>query len=414
MTAAYWDHVAELPSVRDLLATVIRDVQSSRSVIVLLPPVTSCAFVIGLLDHELNDALLSVRRVDVSRFQPPKDPLEFLREVLELKSSGSTFAELLLLDECPEVILLDGIEHLSFDSRDLWMALLAEWARAVQSVPRAPYMIRSLCAVRAAKNMREVGNRNDVLLIERYWWGIPSVTELKQLHRLLGRQSAPNSAWSECIIAGLAPGETGLAEYIFDQPPISLDGAIDLIRQYGTVNEISTNPGVSRRKTIRRPELRNLAAPPESLVADWAQGHLVWSPEFGLELHPSLLTEPVETTEIRHRVWRGQISMLLPLVDKWRLFFASELVLTQGKFWYTRFEESNLPNQAHRLNQYGIDAEIPLLRRAVSSGMWRRNEEIIAAAKFLDLLNTVRNRLSHYQPVESQPLSDLLAGYQPK
>ena len=90
---------------------------------------------------------------------------------------------------------------------------------------------------------------------------------------------------------------------------------------------------------------------PSSLRSIWAGGGLVYTPEYGLELHPAFLAHANHTVEVQKMVWRGQAELLLPLVNEIRLKVCSALTGTYGRDWPHQW---GLPTSPHEVEQVRI------------------------------------------------------------
>lgn len=69
----------------------------------------------------------------------------------------------------------------------------------------------------------------------------------------------------------------------------------------------------------------------------WAHGALSWTLEFGLELHTAAMAVLGRDEEVKHRLWRGQAELLLPLIDHMRLMVCTDLAHSYGKNWPMRY-----------------------------------------------------------------------------
>ena len=91
--------------------------------------------------------------------------------------------------------------------------------------------------------------------------------------------------------------------------------------------------------TVRRDGRHQGAAPPRPWRSLWAEGGLQWSMEHGIEVHPSALACLGLTSDLSHRLWRGQARLLLPLLDELRLTICRRLTDRLGDGWAVRWAE---------------------------------------------------------------------------
>jgi len=74
-------------------------------------------------------------------------------------------------------------------------------------------------------------------------------------------------------------------------------------------------------------------AVPGRLRCYWAVGLLQVTPEHGMELNAAGLCLLGRGAEVRHRLWRGQAAMLLPMLDDTRLKMCAQLTCDYRREW---------------------------------------------------------------------------------
>lgn len=72
---------------------------------------------------------------------------------------------------------------------------------------------------------------------------------------------------------------------------------------------------------------------PRDLRSLWADGIVYFTPEFGLEFNTAAMAALGYRQEIRHRSWRGQVGLVLPMLDRVRLAVCAHLTETYGPGW---------------------------------------------------------------------------------
>ncbi len=222
--------------------------------------------------------------------------------------------------------------------------------------------------------------------------------------RLLCRGSDSDSAiatqWREHMLSSLAGGDLALVEDLWGAdldladllPRLSAFGAergwtAESLRDWGA--EEWTANGLMRRYD-------EVARPPEAGRTLWAQGALYWTPEYGPELHTAALALLGWREELKHRCWRGQAALLLPMLDDLRLQICADLTRRYDRDWPLMWYRTGAAEEAE-LTADPFACEWRWLERALSycpdrqtKGRW------LEAARQARLL---RNELAHYRPI---------------
>ena len=133
---------------------------------------------------------------------------------------------------------------------------------------------------------------------------------------------------------------------------------------------------------------------PKQLLSILASGRLVYTPEYGLEVHPSLLSYTGHRVEVQKMVWRGQAELLLPSVNEIRLKICDALTTKYGSDWP---EKWGLPAGLLEMEQVKVSplaAELGYLRFLFSTA----GERCLPIGTERELLQTGRDRERNAQP----------------
>jgi hypothetical protein len=343
-----WRHaLVDLPSVVSALSSIRDTLAAGRSTIVLVPHAISLGGVPERLLELLEDRGLQVAEVYVdSRTPPLLSVVDALGLGQREGSRGLSAEEMLAADPLVDVVLLRGVEGLETRALHGWFALLSAWTREAKSVAGMGRKPTALCAFAPADPSLEALPEPDVHLQIQWWWGIPSIVEL----RLLGRIHAPasNSAhvglWREHVIPSLSGNDTDLFTQLWLADTDDMAILLGMVRSFG--DRFGWAP--ERLRELGATELlapqqqamtRQCASPPAPWRSLWANGGLQWSVEHGLEAHPSALACLGLDSHLNHRIWRGQARLLLPLLDELRLAICRELTDRLGPEWPVRWAE---------------------------------------------------------------------------
>ena len=142
------------------------------------------------------------------------------------------------------------------------------------------------------------------------------------------------------------------------------------------------------------------SSPPLRGYQLWAHGALNWTPEYGLELHTAALALLGRTEDLQHRLWRGQTSLLFPLIDNVRLAICRYLSRRYEKGWPVWLPPHD-ENEAYAVQDNPLACQWGHLARLINHCGLLRKERILRPV--VNLTWRIRNELAHYRPI---PLSD--------
>lgn len=218
----------------------------------------------------------------------------------------------------------------------------------------------------------------------RPMWGCTTAADLQRLAReLLDDGGDPAYAlWATSVWVGLAAFDDRLlAELVAGQvsPPKWRTHLEEYARRRGWADTKAPILGGSLEpgdvwQTALSPYHED--RPPPRMFELWAAGACDWVPGWGLALHSALAVARGWDDLLAHRIWRGQVSVLMPLIDEARLLLARRLG-TRPKATGAAVEFADMK---------------PDLVRAVERGSASRGSvEIVAELK------RARDTLSHYR-----------------
>ena len=215
--------------------------------------------------------------------------------------------------------------------------------------------------------------------------------------------------YQEHLVTSLVGNDISLADHLWNT---LCDGFPDLL---SCLHDYAQIRGWSEKKLQDNGAQEFLAAskdalapcdvtPPAQWQQLWAQGILWWTPEYGLELHSGALAILNQREALLHRLWRGQSSYLLQVIDSVRLAFCEYLTKIYGKTWPVQWccpesaEEEKAVRDSPFACQWGY---LEWLLKNCNAFQNERGRLMSLASQ----MRYIRNKLAHYQPV---CLNDLL------
>jgi hypothetical protein len=399
------------PSVERFLDQLICDLQEGRSLIVVLPN--------GTKPVELKRALAQ----RLAKIEKQSDTLR-LREVTSISKAIQELAEHLQVEWEPAkiprtienllhlrmaqypdeeiVFFFEGLDALSDEARQIWLELLTRWSTATHAIANSTPPIAVLCLVVQADCLLARLPESMLYLQIRWWWGVPSRIEVQLYCHTLFSPGDETEAmlWREYLLPHLVGDDAVLLTYLWDKlfcEPADLLLALETYaktrwpeQQATVLGEVCQSWHQSRYGESSLPE------PPAQYRTLWANGIITCSTEHGVELHPAMAAYLGHHEAIKHRLWRGQAALLLPLLDQSRLTLCAYFTRKYGPQWPLRWGFPR-PEEEEALAENPLTCEWRYLRELLEFSAAPKDERQYAALAREGL--ALRNRLAHYQPV---------------
>ena len=290
------------------------------------------------------------------------------------------------------------------EQRRCWLRIASAWAEALRAGREGP----PLCLVLPATGALEALPREDIGFGQHWWWGLPSVLEVQLLCR--EREPAPvtfEDRWREHLLPALAGGDLSLLEALWDCPPQTEAEVLEQLCGYAIDRGWSQACLQAERALItwrHHPHrfMQVIGGPPTDLRGAWAAGWLAWSPEFGLEPHSAVLAALGCVQELRHRLWRGQLGLVLPMVDAARIDICVALAETHGSDWphLPNWPRPEDPEECNRLDVDAGTAQIGFLDTLFRQAPWAPGPNPTLRTRWqpvLMALRSCRNESAHFR-----------------
>lgn len=396
------------PSIVRFLGRLIDDLSARRSVLLLLPQGVEAAAVWLRLQSRLweNDAIL--RSVVLSELPATSTPAALLGDALSVEwpahDAPRTTECLSAAAGLPEVVHLDGLEHLTPESRRVWLSWLAQWAVVSHgAADRGARPTALLVIAPAAAVLPQVPESGPCLAVH-WWWGFPSVLEMRLVCRLAGGDGELNTRtlWREFVLPAVAGSNVLLAAHLWDELCEGIDHLLARLLAFAEVQgwekERLQAMGAEHLASFPGSAANRSASPPSRWQELYAWGAAGWTLEYGLELDTAALAALGRTEEVLHRVWRGQANLILPLIDQARLGLCDRLTRRHGPDWPLRWGSPSSLEEEEELRQSPLACGWGHLERLLRDCHHLSSERywlpLSSAARRL------RNELAHYRPVQ--------------
>jgi hypothetical protein len=153
-----------------------------------------------------------------------------------------------------------------------------------------------------------------------------------------GQAAGTATVWENALIASVAGGDLLLAAALIGRCDSETTIGDALTQYAGQKDWTSTDlqaarSWVSRHGATAAGGMSAFPKPPTEGVPLWRRGLLQQTREWGTEVSTAALAALGLRHEVRHRIWRAQVSIAFPLIDRLRLRVCSDLVRRHGSAW---------------------------------------------------------------------------------
>lgn len=404
MSAALRTRLFGLGSVQRLIRVFADDLAQGRSLLVLLPANVECDGVWEAVSAELRQRECDARVVYADEIAQGQSILSSVADSLGVQWPASdtqrTVANLLTCDGLPEIIFCRGLDRNLGGRVAAWLELLSRWAEVAQNIDRPA----ALCLIVHASSIIDYVPATNVRLAVGWWSGVPSLLELSLLCREelgedCGREA--NNVWREHLLPALSGGDISLASDLWSNicagereicEALTIHArvrgwTVEALHAWGAHNfprDSFARGGLGQR-------------PAKALERLWAEGVVHYTREHGAELQTAALYLLGEFEAVRHRIWRGQASLLLPMIDGVRLNLCRRLTDVHGRGWSLRWIPPAKEREYNAVAESDYGCELGHLVHLLRACRDLRGHDgwIPLATQARDL----RNELAHYRPI---------------
>lgn len=394
----------EMASVQRLVGALTDDLAQGRSLFLILPKGQECDATRAALGWELRRRDCEVRVVYADEVSTGRPLVSSVADNLGVRwgeqGTQRTVENLLRCEGMPEITICVGFERISNEQVSAWLNLLARWAEEAQDLERPP----ALCMIALGPDVIDRIPATNVRLAVRWWWGVPSLLELRLLCRNEMAESPDmggGDSWREHMLPALSGGDISLASDLWVPVCVSetkiheslsahaerRGWSADVLHTWGAYDFVKSHQ--ARASEGQRPA--------KGFERLWAEGAIHHTREHGLELQTAALHILGQVEGVRHRLWRGQASLLLPMIDDIRLRLCSRLTEVYGRGWSWRWEPPAKEKEYLAVKESDYGCELGHLAYLLRARRELRSYDgvIPLATQARDL----RNELAHYRPV---------------
>lgn len=403
------DRLMQMPSAQQFLNALLYDLSERRSLLVLLPAGIETRDPWYALEGHLVRRDFHIEEIVLPALPTETSPTVALGKALNVQwpedSSPRSIVNLMLSQDLPEIIHLTGFDELAEPVQRTWVAFLSDWAQVSKNLfDREATIPPALILFAPGSAFPPPIPESDLYLSIHYWWGFPSALEVQMLCRLenASGERASLLRWREHLIPSLIGNDIALAGHLWDQLSLDFDQLLPLLQSFGeqrgwTRQDLQAWDAEELLLALTHNETYPSRNPSPHWYQLWARGVLNWTPEYGTELHTAALALLERTEDLQHRLWRGQASLLLPLIDNVRLTLCRHLSRQYGHDWPVRWYQPDVAEEAAAVRDNPFACQWGHLAWLLKNCDFLREERGLRSV--VDLTRWTRNQLAHYRPV---------------
>ena len=414
MTGQLSKYLFELPQAKAFIERLVKDVNEGRSLLVLLPNYMDPSLIWSLVSGPLERQDLYLRTIRLADIPSGRPPVSAISDALNISWPSNdiprTPVNLMNADDMPDIVLVKDLCMLSEAGQHEWLEFLSDWDEASQSAIDQGRHPRQLVIIDSASELIPEPPMNSTNLYVHWWWGIPSILEMRLLCRLASNEdvTSPEAIWREHTLPNLAGNDISLMGFLWDRVQLSQEELIsdlcsfsdeqgweiETLRSWGWPD--SGSDDIKNIQNMAEPDpswQRRPPPPPRQLRRLWAEGILSSSLEYGLECNIAALASLGDQEAVRHRIWRGQVELISPILDRLRIEVCEALTDTRhGSYWKERAGQMADGTTDSLFNQEW--GEIVYLLNDVPEFRGEKRERRLAS-----VAHRIRNDLYHYETI---------------
>lgn len=231
--------------------------------------------------------------------------------------------KILMSPECPNVVILHGLESIHAESRQLWISFVNEWLRHSKNYVCHGWDKKALLLLMEDSSLLENICSEPGWDVNWYWnWITKTETNIVLLCLLLGSNIMERwKPWLEAILSELAGPDLDLLEWLCQSYVQMTDSEsiLNLLCSYSEKKGFLSEANKTDFRKYHGSAVNGNETPPENLYRLWEKGIVNYTPEEGLFFHSAFLAAVDEKQTILHRLWRGMARYLFPLIDQARI-----------------------------------------------------------------------------------------------
>lgn len=398
----------QMPSIERFLVGTQNDLTHGRCTVLVVPAMVDQDIIWRYIRMQLRQQEYDSDVVNLSQLPHNQPLVNTVADALHLEwpaiGTARTVENLRKSMKLPEIIYLENFNSLPPDRQQSWWELFMAWARTGQASAQMKTVYSALFVMISADVLPQHQTLDPARVSVRWWWGIPTQLEMQVLCRFHHNRNDwdPRARWRESVLPALAGSDIQLIDDLWESIDATPETLLAHLVSYADRQQwhqaFLTDEILRMILQPRSDELQGMAVmPPRALVTLWSKGMVGWTPESGLELHTAVLAMLGMSDQVYHRIWRGQIKLLLPLIDGLRLTLCDMFTQRYGTQWPLRWGKPDSRDEEAALQETPLACQWGFLGYLVRKAPHLHNERHLAT--LVSSAHWVRNEIAHYRPV---------------
>ena len=295
-----------------------------------------------------------------------------------------------------DVVLLEGLGETSELQQTRWFDFLAKWSKSAHRLADKGSRKSPVVALLPVSSIKSDLPEPDLFLEVLLALHIPSVLEVRNLCRVMGENcSSIEDVWRESVLPPLVGNDVSMTEHLWDAVLLDVDDILCSVAAYGEGQWSGEDLSSLNKITSRgAPGFEIGTAQQQELLR---KGLLLWTPEYGREVHPSALALLRHERQLSHRLWRGQASLILPYTDDLRLGICECLTKKFGSSWPYRWHQPHSPTEAQEVRKDTLACQWGHIDWLMRSKVFSDGAQELSC--LVSGMTKMRNQLAHFRPV---------------
>lgn len=413
MTNDFFGEALKLPRGRLSVEHLAKDLVEHRNVIAVVSRDVAIDGLWAALRADLWRCGLDVCDVHLEGFSHPA-PCAVLADAVGLRVEGQPTCQhlaesLATTGNMPEVIWLGGLAELPTAASLRWFEFLQAWAESAGESGALGQYRPLFCTVVNSPELVCQLPPSDLRLSVRWLVSIVSPIDVSLLCRLNenSEEDQATEAWREALLPSLAGTDLELAEWLWPLTAEPEEKVIEELRRFRCRRRWSDAALAEAAKAPAGAWSGRFVELCPTVRALWIDGLVQVSRERGLELSSAVLASLDRLDELRHRFWRAETALVMPLVNELRLRVCAHLTETYGPGWPSRWirpeGENDLLAVAGNPSKSQLGHIEVLLERCRALARERSWLPMVRHAR------DVRNTLAHYETITLADYQQTLA-----
>ncbi|WP_041439800.1 hypothetical protein [Syntrophobacter fumaroxidans] len=309
----------------------------------------------------------------------------------------------------PEVVWLTGFEETAPQTAQAWIDAAFVWSGNSKVLRDRGIRVPAVCVTMPWKAELRIP-RSDIFFKVFHWWGIPSVLEMRLLCQNETSVENEFEIWQEYLVPRLCVGDPLLMPALLETRSLEEREIGPILQEIaigrGWRKESLDSLGIEETFSLNDTKLNRMPELSGQVLSLWGEGVLNWTPDNGLSISSAALQIIGKHVAIKHRMWRGQSELVLPMIDALRLRVCDYMAGKHGCDWPIAHVEPKDLQESVAVRQTHYNCQLGHMETVLAS--WPSRQPVMReTAACIRGLRPLRNDLAHNRVMTFSKYQDL-------